>query len=66
MSIMKTGFVSKEQEEFLRINNPKLYKQVLKIHGHYSPYPKQMQPKNNTNKSSVFNKVKKIVRGEEE
>lgn len=62
-SIMKTGFVSKEQEEYLRINNPELYKQVLKKHGHYSPYPKQMLPKDSTERyKKLLDKVKNIVK----
>ena len=34
-SVVQTGFVSKEQEEYLKKNDPALYKQVLKKHGSY-------------------------------
>lgn len=42
MSIMNTGFVSKEQEQYLRINEPKLYKVVLKKHGSFDK-PKRVK-----------------------
>ena len=42
MSIMDTGFVSKEQEQYLRINEPKLYKAVLKKHGSFDK-PKRVK-----------------------
>lgn len=35
MSIMDTGFVSAEQEQYLMKNEPSLYKAVLKKHGSF-------------------------------
>lgn len=34
-SVVQTGFLSKEQEEYLKKNDPALYKQVLKRHGSF-------------------------------
>lgn len=34
-SLMETGFVSEQQEKYLMINEPTLYKAVLKKHGHF-------------------------------
>lgn len=36
MSIMDTGFKSEAQEHYLRLNEPELYKAVLKKHGSFS------------------------------
>lgn len=43
-SVFETGFVSKEQEEFLRINEPTLYKAVIKKHGHYKHRRNNLPP----------------------
>ncbi len=34
-SLMETGFTSKKQETYLMLNEPELYKAVLKKHGHF-------------------------------
>lgn len=40
-NVYETGFVSKEQEEFLRQSNLSLYKAVIKKWGSYKPHKKQ-------------------------
>ena len=38
---MDTGFVSEAQEKYIRMNEPELYKAVLKKHGSFNkPKPK--------------------------
>lgn len=44
MSIMETGFVSKEQEDYLRMHEPSLYKAVLKKHGSFIQAKKRKSP----------------------
>lgn len=41
MSIMDTGFVSEAQEKYLRMNEPELYKAVLKKHGSFNKVKKK-------------------------
>ena len=41
MSIMDTGFVSESQEKYLRMNEPELYKAVLKKHGSFNKAKKR-------------------------
>lgn len=41
MSIMDTGFVSEAQETYLRLNEPELYKAVLKKHGSFNKAKKK-------------------------
>ncbi|MBO8161082.1 MAG: hypothetical protein H0Z24_05550 [Thermosipho sp. (in: Bacteria)] len=54
-TVMETGFVSKQQEEYLRINNPKLYKAVLKKHGSFDKPKRNNRP--NAFRHRVNNKV---------
>lgn len=42
MSIMDTGFCSEAQESYLRINEPELYKAVLKKHGSFNKAKKRV------------------------
>lgn len=41
MSVMDTGFVSESQEKYLRMNEPELYKAVLKKHGSFNKVKKK-------------------------
>lgn len=41
MSIMDTGFVSESQEKYLMLNEPTLYKAVVKKHGHFNKAKKK-------------------------
>jgi hypothetical protein len=43
-TIGETGFVSKEQEEYIRITNPTMYKAIIKQHGHFKPKRKEREP----------------------
>lgn len=55
MSVMDTGFVSQQQEEYLRLHEPALYKKVLKKHGSF------IQAKKRNNNSVNTNKTKSIT-----
>ena len=55
-TIMETGFVSKEQEEYLRVHNPKLYKAVLKKHGSFDK-PKKPADNSKRETSNLYKKV---------
>ena len=54
MSVMDTGFVSQQQEEYLRLHEPALYKKVLKKHGSFIQAKKR-------NNSANTNKTKNIT-----
>ena len=41
MSVMDTGFCSEAQEKYLRMNEPELYKAVLKKHGSFGKVKKK-------------------------
>lgn len=43
MSVMDTGFVSADQEKYLMMNEPSLYKAVLKKHGSFIKAKKRPQ-----------------------
>lgn len=55
MSVMDTGFVSQQQEEYLRLHEPALYKKVLKKHGSFIQAKKRNNSVNtNRTKSLTF------------
>lgn len=57
MSIMDTGFASESQEKYLMMNEPSLYKAVLKKHGSFG---KRKNPNIHVDKRSA---VPNIIRG---
>ena len=53
MSIVDTGFVSEAQEQYLRQNEPSLYKAVLKKHGSFLQTKKKHEGVSNLTNTSL-------------